>query len=95
MRKLYIWVREFAKMAGGQRLHPVVTQCPICHQTVRLHVNRAGRQHAFAHARSLYEGSSFRVHYVANVKCAGSGAPKVFDPRPTESIRFRLPEYPK
>ena len=95
MLKLFIWVREFAKMAGGQRLHPVVTECPICHQMVRLHVNRAGRQHAFAHARSLYEGSSFRVHYVENVKCAGSGAPKVFDPRPTESIRFRLPEYPK
>ena len=93
MRKLYIWIRELAKMAGGQRLHPVVTECPICHQMVRLHVNKAGRQHAFGHARSLYEGSCFGVHYVAKVKCAGSGTHKIFDPRPTEPFRFRLPEY--
>jgi hypothetical protein len=35
-------------------------ECPICHQMVRLHYNKAGRRHLFAHvrvySRTLYEG---------------------------------------
>ncbi len=97
MRPLSVWVKEFIKalrrkLLGGQRLHPVVAQCPICHQMVRLHVNKAGRQHVYAHARALYEGSRLRVHYAANVKCVGSGAPMRFDPRPNEHQRFKLPD---
>jgi hypothetical protein len=58
---------------------------------VRLHVNKAGRRHVFAHARELYEGSRFSVHYAAKSECVGSGSRKVFDPRPTERQRFKLP----
>ena len=90
MRHLAVWVFEFLKLIGGWRLHPLVTQCPVCQQMVRLHVNKAGRRHAFAHARDLYEGSRFSVHYAAKVKCA-SGSRKVFDPRPSERQRFKLP----
>jgi hypothetical protein len=63
----------------------------MCQQMVRLHVNKAGRRHMFAHARSLYEGSRFSVHYAANVKCVGSDSPKRFDPRPGERQSFKLP----
>jgi hypothetical protein len=92
MRLLSVWAMEFIKLLGGRRLHPVVTQCPICKQMVRLHVNKAGRRHVFAHARTLYEGSRFRVHYTAKIKCVGSGAQKMFDPRPNEPQRFKLPD---
>ena len=62
MRYLSVWVIEFIKLVGGRRLHPLVTQCPVCQQMVRLHVNKAGRQHVYAHARDLYEASRFSVH---------------------------------
>ena len=91
MRHLPIWVIEFVKLLGGRRLHPLTTQCPICRQTVRLHVNKAGRRHVLEHARSLYEGSRFSAHYVAKIRCAGSDGPKRFDPRPSEQERFKLP----
>jgi len=58
---------------------------------VRLHVDKAGRRHVFAHARALYEGSRFSLHYAAKIKCTGSGDPKLFDPRPNEHQRFKLP----
>ena len=45
----------------------------------------------FAHARELYEGSRFSVHYSAKNKCVGSGSPRLFDPRPNEHKRFKLP----
>ncbi len=91
MRYLSVWVIEFIKLVGGRRLHPLVTQCPVCQQMVRLHVNEAGRRHVFAHARKLYQGSRFSVHYAANFKCVGSGSRKLFDPRPNEHQRFKLP----
>jgi len=91
-RHISVWVTELVKLLGGWRLHPVTAQCPICRQTVRLHVNKAGRRHVFAHARALYEGSRLQVHYAANIRCVGSGAPKTFDPRPNEHQRFKLPD---
>jgi hypothetical protein len=91
MRLLSVWFVEFAKLLGGRRLHPLVTQCPICGQMVRLHVDKAGRRHVYGHARELYEGSRLSVHYAAKVKCVGSGSPKLFDPRPNEHQRFKLP----
>ncbi len=91
MRHLSVWVIEFIKLVAGQRLHPLVTQCPVCQQMVRLHVDKAGRRHVFAHARSLYEGSTLSVHYGARAKCVGSGSKKRFDPRPNEPQRFKLP----
>ncbi len=57
LRRLSVWVIEFLKLIGRRQLHPLVTQCPVCQQMVRLHVNKAGRRHVFAHARELYEGS--------------------------------------
>jgi hypothetical protein len=92
MRHLVVWIVEFFKLLGGQRLHPLLTQCPICQQRVRLHVDRAGRRHVFAHARGLYEGCRIRVHYVSRIRCLGSGAHMIFDPRPNEHQRFKLPE---
>lgn len=91
MRHLPIWVIEFFKLLGGRRLHPLTTQCPICHQMVRLHVNKAGRRHVFGHARSLYEGSRFSTHYATDMKCVASGSPKRFDPHPSERQHFKLP----
>jgi hypothetical protein len=91
MRHFSIWAFEFIKLLGGRRLHPLVTQCPICGQKVRMHVNKAGRRHVYAHARELYEGSRISVHYAAQMKCAGSGARKLFDPHPDEHQRFKLP----
>jgi hypothetical protein len=32
------------------------------------------------------------VHYTAKIKCVGSGALKMFDPRPNEPQRFKLPD---
>jgi hypothetical protein len=91
MRPISTWVIEFIKLLGGSRLHPLTTQCPICGQMVRLHVDRAGRRHVFDHARNLYEGSRFSVHYAARARCAGSGNSKRFDPRPAEHQNFKLP----
>ncbi len=91
MRHLSVWIMELIKLVGGRRLHPLVTQCPVCRQMVRLHVNKAGRRHVYTHARELYEGSRFSVHYAAKFKCVGSGSRKLFDPRPNESQRFKLP----
>jgi hypothetical protein len=91
MRHIFVWVVEFIKLLGGRRLHPIATPCPICQQMVRLHVNKAGRRHVFAHARGLYEGSRFGVHYAAKMKCVGSGAQTMFDPRPDEHQSFKLP----
>ncbi len=92
MRDLSVWVIELIKFLGRRRLHPLLTQCPICHQMVRLHVNKAGRRHVFGHARALYEGSRLPVHYAAKIKCLGSGTLKIFDPRPSEHQRFKLPD---
>ncbi|MGD0148676.1 MAG: hypothetical protein ABSB77_08830 [Xanthobacteraceae bacterium] len=91
MRHFFVWIVEFIKLLGGRRLHPIATQCPICQQMVRLHVNKAGRRHVFAHARGLYEGSRFDVHYAAKMRCGGSGAQTMFDPRPNEHQNFKLP----
>ncbi len=91
MRHLVVWGLEFLKLLGGRRLHPLVAECPICQQMVRLHVDQAGRRHAIAHARSLYEGSRFGVHYAAAARCVGSGTLKVFHPNPNEPQRFKLP----
>jgi hypothetical protein len=91
MRHLPVWVVEFIKLVGGRRLHPLVTQCPICLQMVRLHVDKAGRRHMYGHARELYEGSRLSEHYAAKMKCVGSGSAKLFDPRPNEHQRFKLP----
>lgn len=91
MRYLSVWVLEFFKLLGGRRLHPLTAQCPICQQLVRLHVNKAGRRHAFAHARALYEGSRISAHYAAKIKCVGSDCLKRFDPRPNEYQHFKLP----
>ena len=46
----------------------------------------------FAHARGLYEGCRFCVHFVGRIKCLGSGMAIVFDPRPNEKQRFKLPD---
>jgi hypothetical protein len=91
VRYLSVWVIELFKLLGRRRLHPLTTQCPICQQVVRLHVDKAGRRHAFAHARALYEESRVSVHYAAKIKCLGSDSLKRFDPRPNEHQRFKLP----
>jgi hypothetical protein len=91
MRHLSVWIIELVKLVGGRRLHPLVTQCPVCRQMVRLHVNKAGRRHVYGHARELYEGSRIAAHYATKFKCAGSGSRKLFDPRPNERQRFKLP----
>ena len=83
IRHLSVWVVEFIKLLVGRRPHPLLTQCPICQQTVHLHVNRAGRRHVFAHARGLYEGCRLCKHYAGKIKCLGSGALMIFDPHPT------------
>jgi hypothetical protein len=91
VRRFFVWIIEFLKLLVGRRLHPLTTQCPVCQQMVRLHVNKAGRRHVFAHTRALYEGSQFSAHYSAKLKCGGSGRVKLFDPRPDEDLRFKLP----
>jgi hypothetical protein len=92
VRHLSVWLVEFIKLMGRRRLHPLHTQCPICGQRVQLHVNRAGRRHVFSHARGLYEGCRLCVHYVAKIKCLGSGSRLIFDPHPNERQRFKLPD---
>jgi hypothetical protein len=96
MRALSVWVIELVKILGRRRLHPLNAECPICHQMVQLHYNRAGRRHLLAHARTyssaLYEGSRYGAHYTAKMKCIGSGALARFDPRPNETQNFRTPK---
>ena len=96
MRSLSVWFIEFIKLLGRRRLHPLIAECPICHQMVRLHFNKAGRRHLLAHARaysrSLYEGSRYDAHYAAKIKCVGSGALAKFDPRPNEPQHFNPPK---
>jgi hypothetical protein len=92
MRMFSVWALEFVKLVGRWRLHPLNAECPICHQMVRLHYNKAGRRHLLAHARALYEGSRYGVHYHAKVKCVASGARTEFNPRPQETQRFKLPK---
>jgi hypothetical protein len=41
--------------------------------------------------RGLYEGCRLCKHYVGKLKCLGSGALMIFDPRPKEHQRFKLP----
>jgi hypothetical protein len=91
MQLLALWVREALKLLGGRRLHPLTTECPICRQSVRLHVNKAGRRHVLRHAQALYEGARLDVHHVAKMKCAGSKSIKIFDPHPDEQQRFKVP----
>jgi hypothetical protein len=96
MRTLPVWIMEFLKLLGRQRLHPINAECPICRQMIRLHYNKAGRRHVYAHAwatsRALYEGSRYAVHYAAKMKCLGSGTPARFDPRPNEHQHFKPPK---
>ena len=96
MRIFSVWVIEFIRLLGRRRLHPLNAECPICHQMVRLHYNKAGRHHLFAHARAysraLYEGSRYGAHYIAKTKCLGSDTPPKFDPRPNEKQHFKPPK---
>jgi hypothetical protein len=96
MRIFSVWLIEFIKLLGRRQLHPLNAECPICRQMIRLHYNKAGRRHLFAHAReysrALYDGSRYGVHYTASIKCVGSGAPARFDPHPNENQRFNPPK---
>ena len=92
MRLFSVWAREFLKLLSRRRRHPLTTQCPICRQSVRLHVDKSGRRHVLGHARALYEGARLGVHHVAKVECVGSGSVKQFDPRPGERQHFKLPD---
>jgi len=93
---LAVWLIEFVKLLGKRRLHPLNAECPICHRMVRLHYNKAGRRHIFAHARAysrtLYEGSRYCAHYTAKIKCVGSGMQAKFEPRPNEPQHFNAPK---
>jgi hypothetical protein len=90
MRIFSVWALELAKLVGRRRLHPLNAECPICHQMVRLHYNKAGRRHLWEHARALYEGSRYGVHYHAKARCVASGARTAFNPSPQERQRFKL-----
>ena len=96
MRIFSVWVFEFLKLIGRRPLYPLNAECPFCNQMVRLHYNKAGRRHLFAHARAysraLYEGYRYGAHYSAKMKCLGSGTPASFDPRPNEKQRFGTPK---
>jgi hypothetical protein len=96
MRIFSVWVFEFLKLIGRRPLYPLNAECPICHQMVRMHYNKAGRRHLFAHARAysraLYEGYRYGAHYSAKMKCVGSGTLATFDPRPNEKQRFGTPK---
>lgn len=87
-----VWAVELIKLLGRRRLHPLNAECPICHQMVRLHYNKAGRRHMLTHARALFEGSHLSVHFAAENKCVGSGSAMLFDPRPNERQHFKLPD---
>jgi hypothetical protein len=96
MRIFSVWVFEFLKLIGRRPLYPLNAECPICRQMVRMHYNKAGRRHLFAHARAysraLYEGYRYGAHYSAKMKCVGSGTLATFDPRPNEKQRFGTPK---
>jgi hypothetical protein len=97
MRMFSVWVFEFLKLIGRRPRYPLNAECPFCRQMVRLHYNKAGRRHLFAHARAyysraLYEGYSYGAHYSARMKCLGSGTLATFDPRPNEKQRFVPPK---
>ena len=87
-----VWAVELIRLLGKRRLHPLTAECPFCHRMVRLHYNKAGRQHMFAHARALYEGSRFGEHRVAKARCVGSGKHTKFDPHPNERQCFGVPK---
>jgi len=93
MRILSVWFIESLKILGRRRLHPLNAECPICHQMVRLHYNKAGRRHLLVHARAyshaLYEGARYSAHYTAELRCLGSGTQAKFDPRPNENLSFK------
>jgi hypothetical protein len=72
---LSVWVIEFIKLVGRRRLYPLVTQCPVCQQMVRLHVNEAGRRHVFAHAR-VVRGVAFFRPLCRQVQVRGLRQPK-------------------
>ncbi len=94
--RLFVWLVESIKLLGWRRVHPLNAECPICRRMVRLHYNKSGRRHMLAHARfysrALYEGSRYRVHYTAKIKCIGSGMLAKFDPRPDEPQHFNAPK---
>ncbi len=93
--RVSVWLIELLKLVGRRRLHPLNAECPICHRMVRLHYNKAGRRHMFAHARAysraLYEGSRYGAHYTAKMKCIGSDMLAKFEPRPNEPEHFNAP----
>ena len=94
--RLSVWLIELVKLLGKRRLHPLNAECPICHRMVRLHYNKAGRRHMYAHARAysraLYEGSRYCAHYTAKMKCIRVKACLAkFDPRPNEPQHFNAP----
>src|SRR5579863_5438503 len=95
MRILSVWLIELIKLLGRRQLHPINAECPICYQMVRLHYKKAGRRHLLAHAqtcsRALFEGSRYRAHYAAKIKCLGSDTLAQFDPRPDEKLYFKAP----
>ena len=96
MRIFSVWALELVKLVGRRRLHPLNAECPICHQMVRLHYNKAGRRHLLAHARALYEGARYGVHYHAKVRCAASDARTAFNPRRKRSnVSSRRTVYAK
>ena len=94
--RISVWLIELIKLLGKRRLYPLNAECPICHRIVRLHYNKAGRRHMFAHARAysraLYEGSHYGAHYTAKIKCIGSGMLAKFEPRPNERQHFNMPK---
>ena len=45
-----------------------------------------------AYSRALYEGSRYRAHYTAKMKCVGSDMLAKFDPRPNEAQHFNPPK---
>ena len=96
MRIFSVWVFEFLKLIGRRPLYSLNAECPFCQQMVRLHYNKAGRRHLFAHARAysraLYEGYHYGAHYSARMKCLGSGTLATFDPRPNEKQHFGMPK---
>jgi hypothetical protein len=91
MRHISVWLIELFKLYSRRQLHPLRTKCPFCQQMIRLHVNKEGRRHMYAHARALYEGARFYPHYAVKMKCPGSRTLVVFDPHPNEQQHFKLP----
>ena len=95
MRIFSVWVFEFLKLIGRRPLYPLNAECPICRQMVRMHYNKAGRRHLFAHARAysraLYEGYRYGAHYSAKMKCASeSGTLARIMPSRVSKARYGL-----